>query len=354
LSVQKNIFFSLTVFLILLGALEISARIFQFSRGRNIQDSIFTPVYRHYYFLGPAFKPSSEVDWDSTQSMKINSYGFRGNEMTIEKPPNTFRILTFGGSTSHSSNYPEKLSDLLQADNNKIRYGNVEIINAAVPGWNTTQSLIQFITRGLYLNPDMIIIYHAINNNSMSDNYWLHSLKEVEYTRYGGFLRNHSQLYAFLYNRWDRLKRSIKQTMWNRQIQSNVLPEQKKDESHFSTQVFKKDIEHFIILAGHYGIKVMLVTMPLNYQSQAPNEEKILRAGYFYKDFENKVARVQQLNDALKTLAEKHHVYVADIANTLFSQDPENFDDLCHFSKKGAERFAEMIKEHVESIIMKT
>ena len=37
------------------------------------------------------------------QTMNINSHGFRGTEISIEKPENTFRIFGVGGSTMMGS-----------------------------------------------------------------------------------------------------------------------------------------------------------------------------------------------------------------------------------------------------------
>ena len=155
----------------LLGVLEITVRIYQHARGRTFEDALYGTHYRDHFFLGPSFKPNSGGTWQAVSDLRINSMGFRGDEFPIAKPAGEFRILTFGGSTSHAGNYPEKMQRLLSEN---LRFGRgIRVINAAVPTWNTTQSLIQLVTRAIHLSPDMIVVYHAINDVDQVDGKWL-------------------------------------------------------------------------------------------------------------------------------------------------------------------------------------
>ena len=102
------------------------------------------------------------------QTMNINSHGFRGTEISIEKPENTFRIFGVGGSTMMGSG---SLSDVTtitgflqnEFDKQNLQY-DVEVINAGQSGaWSHTEvNLIK--TKLLRFNPDLFIIYDGWND----------------------------------------------------------------------------------------------------------------------------------------------------------------------------------------------
>ena len=104
--------------------------------------------------------------------VKINSLGFRGNEFTREKPSNTIRIVAMGASTtfcaevsSNERTWPHRLQEKLQAAYPSVR---VEVINAAVAGYTSTENLKNLQSRVLPLDPDLVIYYEA-NNEIVHD-----------------------------------------------------------------------------------------------------------------------------------------------------------------------------------------
>ncbi|MFQ5473873.1 MAG: SGNH/GDSL hydrolase family protein, partial [Dehalococcoidia bacterium] len=71
---------------------------------------------------------------------RMNEHGLRGPSITVEKPPNTFRVLclgdsfTFGEGVRQHDTYPTRLQALLsQAMPDKT----VEVLNAGVRGYGT-------------------------------------------------------------------------------------------------------------------------------------------------------------------------------------------------------------------------
>jgi len=98
----------------------------------------------------------------------VNSLGFRGKEFSKEKAPGVYRIICIGGSTTFSlhekdetKTYPQMLEDFLNSNFDSPRF---EVINAGTPGWTSAESLINLQFRLLELNPDMVIIYEAVND----------------------------------------------------------------------------------------------------------------------------------------------------------------------------------------------
>ena len=104
----------------------------------------------------------------STTRDDVNSLGYRGPEIAVPKPDAVYRIVAIGGSTTYGLfldlwqlAYPRQLQETLQRD---YGYGAVEVINAGVPQYSTWESAVNMLLRIPDLEPDLIIIYHGIND----------------------------------------------------------------------------------------------------------------------------------------------------------------------------------------------
>jgi len=104
----------------------------------------------------------------STDSITINTLGFRGGEFSEIKPSDTYRIFMVGGSTmfgagatSDDTTIPGYLQQLL----NEKDFGfDVEIINSGIQGADSNTEL-KFIEQKLIaFSPDLIIIYDGWND----------------------------------------------------------------------------------------------------------------------------------------------------------------------------------------------
>lgn len=104
----------------------------------------------------------------STTQDHVNSLGYRGPEIAMPKLDDVYRIVAVGGSTTYGLfldlwqlAYPRQLEEMLQRD---FGYGRVELINAGVPQYSTWESAVNMLLRIPDLEPDLIIIYHGIND----------------------------------------------------------------------------------------------------------------------------------------------------------------------------------------------
>ena len=119
---------------------------------------IYSPHPYLGFYLTPNYSKGANVH---------NSLGYRGDEIILPKPRSEYRIVCIGGSTTYTSqvkDYHWSYPYLLQNNLAEMGYENVTVINAGVPGWSTWESLINFQFRVLDLEPDMIIVYHAVND----------------------------------------------------------------------------------------------------------------------------------------------------------------------------------------------
>lgn len=109
---------------------------------------------------------------------RLNRLGFRSREFT-SKPPGTFRVLalgdscTFGVISPGQTNalgyvrepYPQRLERLAAEE---FGPGAVEVLNAAVPGYNTYQGIMLLRTTLRGLSPDLITARFGWNDLFMS------------------------------------------------------------------------------------------------------------------------------------------------------------------------------------------
>jgi uncharacterized protein YjbI with pentapeptide repeats len=104
------------------------------------------------------------------ETISINSYGFRGSELTLEKPQNTFRIFAVGGSTMMGSGSTSDVTTipgfLQHSFDDVISNPKIQVINAGISGaWSQTEtSLIK--NKLLKFKPDLIIVYDGWNDAS--------------------------------------------------------------------------------------------------------------------------------------------------------------------------------------------
>ena len=102
--------------------------------------------------------------------VKINSLGFRDREISVKKPPGTYRIVALGDSTTFGlgapfdQTYPKVLERELNRNPPSSKWKNYEVINTGVGNYNTAQELAMLKDHGLPLDPDMVTIGWYIND----------------------------------------------------------------------------------------------------------------------------------------------------------------------------------------------
>jgi hypothetical protein len=141
--------------------------------------------------------------------IKINSFGLRDYEFSLEKPQGTFRILGLGGSFTYGEGvaledtYLKKLEYKLNKTDSSKHY---QSINAGVPAYSICQQKIYLEEKGIRFQPDLIIVGFLLGNPCKD------SLSPPAYGQKKGikgtilkislFLRKHSYLFNFLTERF--------------------------------------------------------------------------------------------------------------------------------------------------------
>ena len=177
-SYKKQILFFLLGFLIILTSIEIGARVyeqavedcfylnsdatknldFEFKK-KMCQQSELVQVIEFPVFT---YEPNQDL-----MSIHINSFGFRGNEFSLEKDPNTYRIFMVGGSTIFGSGATSDEKTIpAQLEKNFSENGyQVEIINAGVGAADSREEAYKIRYMYKQFQPDLFIIYDGWNDS---------------------------------------------------------------------------------------------------------------------------------------------------------------------------------------------
>ena len=122
----------------------------------------------------PLFRPSGDpslgiecVPNSRRELVRINSWGFRGDEVAERPADGVVRIAMVGDSETFGASLPEEgtLPGCLASTLDTARgAGRYEVLNLGVPGYNTLQELRVVETKLPRLHPDIVILYYVLND----------------------------------------------------------------------------------------------------------------------------------------------------------------------------------------------
>jgi lysophospholipase L1-like esterase len=284
-----------------------------------------------------------------------NSLGYRDDEFSLEKPSGVYRIVALGGSSTYdvsiednAGTFTAQLERLLKED---YSYGNVEVINAGVPGYNSWEILVNLEFRVLDLDPDLIIIYEGTND--------VHA-RMVEPSAYRGddlgrrrawqippvALWEHSALLRILSRAMNRTRQVSIDDFVSAPTYVSWPYEYRLREDHLDPSeilkenppiYFRRNLENMTAIAKEYDISILLSTW-----AHSPYMKDYASQDYYQRGF-------QENNDVLREVAAEQQTPLFDFA-VVMSQDAKYWADGRHSNEAGAllkaTLFAEFIHSH--------
>lgn len=167
LSLFKHLTYALLIFGGILLASELTLRYLDSLRHQQsativLDAGLAIPSWSCHHANRPGYSgPAGIAESGEAVDVNTNSFGFRGPELTIPKPAQTFRILNLGSDDVLGARIPAeqtfctRLEQLLQTQSNL----KIEVINAGVPDYCPLLGTLQFIHEAGVLQPDLIL-YH--------------------------------------------------------------------------------------------------------------------------------------------------------------------------------------------------
>ena len=147
------------------------------------------------------------------QPILINSQGLRDYEYSTRKEPGTFRIVGIGDSSLFGWGVPVEDSGLKVLErrlNEQFRPQKFEVINFAVPGYNTAMEAETFVRRCAEYAPDLVLLNFNTNDYEVPEfmrrpsdlSTWRRSyLFDVAYSVYEGVMGAEQPLTVFDFRR---------------------------------------------------------------------------------------------------------------------------------------------------------
>ncbi len=301
-------------------------------------------------FLIPGSDPPAEV-W-------INSLGLRGDEVSRQKPAGVYRILCLGGSTTFDAfngtalHWPLLLEKKLEE---QFPGRDFEVLNAGVNSWSTAHSLAYLLFDGLALQPDLVIVYHNVNDIAVN----FHGDPEPDYSnRYG-------------HPSWDprpegRLRPLDLLLDWSQTYlwlglfaKEHLAPPPKLPGLYDAARgtpaarYYRRNLESIHAAAAAQGIKVVygLQAQDIVKRYDSTVQRGLTRLGAHaipdaatYAKFHGEYVRIT------REVAEAHGAAVADVDVEL-SGRTEMFVDFCHTTLEGTRIVAEVFKKAVAPLV---
>lgn len=183
ISRRRHLFYSALAVLIFFAAAELVFRIHDFKFYYNFSaDLLGMPLLDMFRFRRIAnntvefdqnlfwkFKPNQTLKARGVylKPVRINNFGFRGQDFQMPKRPGSFRIVclgdsvTFGWSAADDETYPSQLQALFKK---KWPNCDIEVLNLGVTGYTSFQGKQLFFRFAQKLKPDSVIIGFGQND----------------------------------------------------------------------------------------------------------------------------------------------------------------------------------------------
>jgi lysophospholipase L1-like esterase len=336
---------SIRVFLVIVIVLVIAELIFRVLGFGNLEVYNYDPDL--YWVLKPNQKRFTKVN---RRLASINSFGFRGKEITQRKPKNTIRILSTGDSRTYGWGVSddETYSSVLEFQLNGIFKDTgikTEVLNNGVNGYSYPQ-IYESIKKNLdKLDIDIVIVGMANlwtcfqkDNSQIFKNRWKRSIILKNFLRSSALY--HVIVELKLANLYQRLR--LKFIPFENDAYTKIYSYKN---SHLGKEIIPEDYELLVInqyleaIANFLRVKnkqCVFIYLPYNKHIGDTRENENMK-----KEIQNKYTNVIFIN-ANDIFLKYHH-----IDSSYLEKDP------VHLSKEGHRLLGQYIAEKLKGFLQK-
>lgn len=374
----RNLLFLFFISILLLLCSEMIARVYMEnvlhkSSSRKFRFNSYR-IYEHQ----PGFREGdSDKDW-----IVINNNGFRrAEDVSRIKPEKTFRAFLLGGSAAHgissASPYPirhiyqdETIDAYLEKMLSKKYPGyNIEIINAAVTGYQVFLHTQYILSELLDYDPDLIIFFDGANDHYTSNTdynpyrdfcyqFWKPRLQDASLKGAADYFIMYLSKYSTLargYFAW-KLQKDASRNIKN--IDPHTHHKNTNDlvlaHEQAAKEQFLRSIDINLLILENFNIDAIVCLQPmlvLRNKDLLSGQEK----SFLHEDDRTK-SLYPVVKDELLTLTGKHGAAFVDtvpVFNSERHRGEQLFIDYCHLSPQGSKLTAEGLFLKVEEIFLK-
>jgi lysophospholipase L1-like esterase len=388
-SIFTNFLITLITLLIIFVIGEIICRtVFTFSKEGPTAINIHIFKASDIYGWGHEPKTIEKFGYGEPKpTIKINSLGFRDDEITINKPKNTKRIIilgdsfTFGMGVDQKEVFTEVLENLLNEANEKtqsqsqeINQGKqatyYEVINAGSIGYTLDNEYLLLKEKGLALDPDIVIIAFFVGNDvtEFRRHKWItgtnglpvklidteHYVDEEHRLRYKGEKEPVSYFWHFVSTRFKILQKKLglyksdEPTLtWPVFLDENDPHGDKRLPKFWGEiEVILKNLKKEL---DEKNIQLIVLAIPMDVQTNKKYWGK-----YSEMYFDDEAYRLARPQAKLKEICDKYKIDLIDLLPYFKEADTKDwlyFEKIDpHWTKQGHEFAAKIIKQYIEKL----
>lgn len=284
----------------------------------------------------------------------INDQGYRGPRFPVAKPAGSTRVLVLGGSAAfdlQASTYDDWPSQVQVLLRERLGRDDVEVINAALPGSASMDSLGRLLTQAWMYSPDLVLFYHAWNDvkyfrelapdRPLLSLYAPHHPENNPFTAYAnGFdrLAGSSQLYI-------KLRGLLLGRVLDLGPEGRVPwgGEPHADYGELGPRQFRLVVDTFVDACRNLGAEPVLLTQALLVTADSPEQDRA-RIDYRYQGLTHEalVRALAEANGILREVAASEGTLLIDLDASL-SGRPELFHDHVHTTAAGSAEIAALV-----------
>lgn len=291
----------------------------------------------------------------------VNRWGFKGDEIEVKKLPNTFRVFVFGGSTVHCGTVPFEdthvrlLEKHLQAAYPKHR---IEVQNLGAEWHSTEHDTIKLLFLAQDFNPDLVVIYHGINDvvRSFEPDLFGNGPYRSDYQHYLGAVANMVHPVRGLMNgittfgghwcsdfRSDQVRVHGPEGKGLRHAITMFFPRSTpvEIEKWNSLPAFERNLRDFVSIAQAKKINVLLATQPSLYRADlSPRDQEVLTFPTSHQfrrqraSLASMVDGMHQFNQRTRQIAADTKVRFVDLEQKMPKTTDFMYDDV-HYTRAG-------------------
>lgn len=337
-----------------------------------------TPMDEPYYLEESNIHPFLQYQLNENNNLQnpqlhIDSSGFRGDDISIQKAANTFRIFVLGGSTVLNATIPyEHIFTKLLQDKLRNKYKNIHIVvlNAGSDGYTSEHSLIQYLFKIRDFKPDLIITWQGINDMYYSCPRASISTGEYksDYSHYYGVLAPIINTYFastfpvslqvnfvsfdllrhfFQYNFYSDLTGLIQKkagtSRFGRSAKSISM------HKYPSLNAFTRNMTYLVKNVAGDKTSLILANQPYLYKKGITMNwfmQQSCLVNNTYPNLESLIYGINLFNNASKNVAKENNVPYIDLASYI-PKTTEYFSDDVHYTEKGNILVADILYKYI-------
>jgi lysophospholipase L1-like esterase len=271
-------------------------------------------------------EPDPVLLWRPVTHSPFNAQRFKGPVAEIPKPADVYRVMCYGDSLTDGpprGGWPSWLNRLL-AEQGRAGGLRLEVLNAGVAGYSSHQGVLRFLQEVDRYQPDHILVSFGWNDAAQAIGQpdktfkippWPVVITQRALVRYRAYL-----VFMYYTQKW-RAEPPVA-------TPGPVSP-------RVSVEDYLANMDRFRTEAARRGISISFLTRPHKLTTAELSGNSTWRGS------------VPAYNAALRAWGRANHEHVLD-AQRYFEQLPSNlFSDECHFTPKGYERMARMVREEL-------